>query len=176
VENLVGYAKRDLIIPQAPFTDMAAANAPARQWCAEVNGVAHSEICAEMAGPLTQFRSAMVTVSRSFTSAPWESAFHDELHDAWTETVSPALEAIEASVRDNRSLLTLAAGAAGEAKATLPGLLLMAAGLHSHTDAATAAGGALSASLPLLRDRRTEARNIRMKPFYFLYTVNHSLS
>ena len=46
VENLVGYAKRDLIVPQAPFAGMAAANAAGRQWCAEVNGVPHSEICA----------------------------------------------------------------------------------------------------------------------------------
>jgi transposase len=46
VENLVGYAKRDLVVPQAPFTDLGAANAAARQWCAEVNGVPHSEICA----------------------------------------------------------------------------------------------------------------------------------
>ena len=45
VENLVGYAKRDLIVPQAPFTDLMAANVAARQWCAEVNGVVHSEIC-----------------------------------------------------------------------------------------------------------------------------------
>ena len=30
VENLVGYAKRDLMIPQAPFGDLAAANAAAR--------------------------------------------------------------------------------------------------------------------------------------------------
>ena len=46
VENLVGYAKRDLIVPQAPFTDMAAANIAASAWCTEVNGVPHSEICA----------------------------------------------------------------------------------------------------------------------------------
>jgi len=29
VENLVGYAKRDLMVPQAPFGDLAAANAAA---------------------------------------------------------------------------------------------------------------------------------------------------
>jgi hypothetical protein len=46
VENLVGYAKRDLVVPQAPFTDLAEANAAARQWCAEVNAAAHSDICA----------------------------------------------------------------------------------------------------------------------------------
>jgi hypothetical protein len=46
VENLVGYAKRDLIVPQAPFSDLAAANLAARAWCTEVNGGPHSEICA----------------------------------------------------------------------------------------------------------------------------------
>ena len=46
VENLVGYAKRDLMVPQAPFEDLAAANAQAAAWCAEINGVIHSEICA----------------------------------------------------------------------------------------------------------------------------------
>jgi transposase len=46
VEHLVGYAKRDLVVPQAPFADLAAANRAARIWCEEVNGVVHSEICA----------------------------------------------------------------------------------------------------------------------------------
>jgi hypothetical protein len=46
VEHLVGYAKRDLMIPQAPFTDLSVANAAAAAWCAEVNGVLHSEIAA----------------------------------------------------------------------------------------------------------------------------------
>ncbi len=51
VENLVGYAKTDLMIPGAdgsgdPFTDLGAANAAAAAWCVEVNAVMHSEICA----------------------------------------------------------------------------------------------------------------------------------
>ena len=46
VEHLVGYAKRDLIVPQAPFDDLAAANDAGAVWCAEVNAVEHSEICA----------------------------------------------------------------------------------------------------------------------------------
>jgi transposase len=46
VEHLVGYAKRDLMIPQAPFDDLAAGNAAAAAWCAEVNTAVHSEICA----------------------------------------------------------------------------------------------------------------------------------
>jgi transposase len=50
VENLVGYAKTDLMIPlihsETPVADLAAANAAAKAWCAEVNGVLHSEIAA----------------------------------------------------------------------------------------------------------------------------------
>jgi Integrase core domain len=52
VENLVGYAKTDLIIPGADgaggvsFADVAAANAAAVPWCGEVNAAVHSEICA----------------------------------------------------------------------------------------------------------------------------------
>ena len=46
VENLVGYAKEDLMVPHAPFTDLTSANQAATVWCGEVNAVTHSEICA----------------------------------------------------------------------------------------------------------------------------------
>ncbi|MHB8329898.1 MAG: IS21 family transposase [Acidimicrobiales bacterium] len=46
VENLVGYAKLDLLVPQAPFTNLSAANVSAAAWCDEVNAQVHSEICA----------------------------------------------------------------------------------------------------------------------------------
>ena len=46
VEHLVGYAKRDLMVPQQPFADLAVGNQAAAVWCAEVNAVTHSEICA----------------------------------------------------------------------------------------------------------------------------------
>jgi Integrase core domain len=49
VENLVGYAKRDLLVPltmRGDSTDLAVANDAARAWCAEVNTAMHSEICA----------------------------------------------------------------------------------------------------------------------------------
>ncbi len=68
-ENLVGYAKADLMVPQAPFGDLTAANAAARAWCAEVNGAVHSEICAvpaermlterELLGPLPSLRASI---------------------------------------------------------------------------------------------------------------------
>jgi hypothetical protein len=69
VENLVGYAKRDLMVAQAPFGDLAAANAAPAAWCAEVNGVTHSEICAvpaerlmierELLAPLPSLRASI---------------------------------------------------------------------------------------------------------------------
>ncbi len=46
-ENLVGYVKSDLMIPeQLTVSDLAGANEKGRLWCTEVNGVVHSEICA----------------------------------------------------------------------------------------------------------------------------------
>jgi len=59
VEHLVGYAKSDLMVPQAPFGDLAAANAAAADWCAEVNGVVHSEICAVPAERLVMERELL---------------------------------------------------------------------------------------------------------------------
>ena len=58
-ENLVGYAKSDLMVPQAPFGDLAAANAAAAAWCAEVNGAVHSEICAVPAERLVTERELL---------------------------------------------------------------------------------------------------------------------
>jgi hypothetical protein len=46
VEHLVGYSKRDLMVPQVPFTNMSSANDAAASWCSEVNTATHSEICA----------------------------------------------------------------------------------------------------------------------------------
>ncbi len=67
VENLVGYAKRDLIVPAGlDVGTLEEANAGARRWCDEVNGQRHSEICAipaerlakeqEVLGPLPSLR------------------------------------------------------------------------------------------------------------------------
>ncbi|MDT7766767.1 MAG: hypothetical protein QOC63_6187 [Mycobacterium sp.] len=53
VENLCGYAQRDLAVPlltdaaiAGTGVDLRGANAAARAWCAEVNAAVHSEICA----------------------------------------------------------------------------------------------------------------------------------
>lgn len=67
VEALVGYAKRDLIVPaEASVSDLGGANIEAVRWCIEVNAVVHSEICAvpaerlqaerDLLGPLPSLR------------------------------------------------------------------------------------------------------------------------
>ena len=76
VENLVGYVKSDLMVPEElTVTDLASANVKGAAWCIEVNGQVHSEISAvpaerleterELLRPLPELRPAMVkTVTR----------------------------------------------------------------------------------------------------------------
>ena len=60
VENLVGYAKRDLIVPAGSRGhDLLAANRRRLAWCAEVNAAVHSEICAVPAQRLEQERELL---------------------------------------------------------------------------------------------------------------------
>jgi transposase len=67
VENLVGYAKSDLVVPAEPDIEhLDVANIDALGWCDEVNTQVHSEICAipaerlavevELLGPLPSLR------------------------------------------------------------------------------------------------------------------------
>src|SRR6476659_3825805 len=62
VENLVGYAKDDLMVPQAPWIDLGAANAAAGVWCVEVNANRHSEICAVPADRLAIERGLLAAL------------------------------------------------------------------------------------------------------------------
>lgn len=59
VENLVGYAKVDLVIPGDALASLAERNAAAIGWCAEVNGRVHSETTAVPAVRLIAERSAL---------------------------------------------------------------------------------------------------------------------
>ncbi len=64
VENLVNYAKHDLMVPLGAvgerITDLAAANAAAAAWCAEVNAARHSEIAAVPAERLADVELALL--------------------------------------------------------------------------------------------------------------------
>jgi ElaB/YqjD/DUF883 family membrane-anchored ribosome-binding protein len=136
------------------------------------------DIRTQLVGPLTGFRSAMVTVAKDFTSEAWEKGFEDDVHDAWVQRIAPALQSIEEQIRGNRSLLAMAAGVADTATASYPGLAIVGAGMLDHVGAASAVGGALAAGAPLLqalRDRRVATSQIKMQPFYFLYATDRAL-
>jgi hypothetical protein len=82
-ENLAGYAKAGLMVPQVPFADLAAANAAAAAWCAEVSAAARSEICAVPAGwlvteqellsPLPSLRASLGRVVTRKGPAGWRA-------------------------------------------------------------------------------------------------------
>lgn len=136
------------------------------------------DIREELADPLGHFRGAMVSIAKTFSKQPWETDFEDCVHDAWVETVYPALLEIKAAIEERRSLLSMAADVAGAAKSGLPGVGIVAAGMAGHAEAVTVAGGAASAGATLLealRSRTTSAARIKMQPFYFLYGLNQSL-
>ena len=64
VENLVGYAKRDLMVPQQPCRlTWRRRTTAAAAWCAEVNAVVHSEICAVPAERLAAERELLRRVA-----------------------------------------------------------------------------------------------------------------
>jgi transposase len=64
VENLVGYAKSDLMVPlgavQGESIDLVAANTTAAVWCAEVNNAGHSEIAAVPAQRLAEVERSLL--------------------------------------------------------------------------------------------------------------------
>jgi len=64
VENLVGYAKRDLMVPLGAgpggVCDLAAANTAAALWCEQVNNVEHSQIAAVPAQRLADVELALL--------------------------------------------------------------------------------------------------------------------
>jgi hypothetical protein len=136
------------------------------------------DIRTELASPLTRFRGAMVTVSQQFASESWEPGFADEVHDAWVEHVAPAIDEIEQTTAENRSLLALAADMAGAVGSSTPGLVVLAAGVASHGDVLAGVGGGATLVAPFLqalRNRSSADHAIRMRPFYFLYGVNEAL-
>jgi hypothetical protein len=72
VENLVGYAKRDLIVPQMPFADLGAANEAARAWCDEVNERVHPSTGEAPAERLSRERAHMRALPAArLDPTPW---------------------------------------------------------------------------------------------------------
>lgn len=73
VEHLVGYAKRDLVVPSGGWDTLDAANGDARAWCAEANGRLHSETAAVPADRLLTERALLAPLP-SLRPAPAPAA------------------------------------------------------------------------------------------------------
>lgn len=126
VENLVGYAKTDLMIPGPggtgePFLDLAVANAAAAAWCVEVNAVLHSEICAVPVERLALERellatlpSLRVSVGRSVTRKVDRLACVRFGSARYSVPVRLIGHQVRLHVEANRTLSVLAGAGAGE--------------------------------------------------------------
>jgi hypothetical protein len=145
VENLVGYAKTDLIIPGVdgsggvPFADVTAANAAAVGWCVQVNAAVHSEICAvpadrlvierELLAPLPSLRAS---IGRSVLRKVDRLAcvrFASARYSVPTRFIG---EQVQVRVEDDRAVLITAGPGEGEVVAEH---LLVAPGEASILDA-----------------------------------------
>jgi transposase len=127
VENLVGYAKSDLIIPGVdgsggePFADVSAANAAAVPWCVEVNAAVHSEICAvpaerlvterELFAPLPSLRAS---IGRSVTRKVDRLSCVRFASARYSVPVRFIGEQVRVRVEDDRAVLIIAGPGDGE--------------------------------------------------------------
>jgi transposase len=73
VEALVGYAKRDLVVPAGGWTSLEAANRDAAAWCIEVNAARHTETAAVPAERLAAERTLLAPLP-SLRPAPAPAA------------------------------------------------------------------------------------------------------
>jgi transposase len=73
VEHLVGYAKRDLLVPAGGWPTLEEANRDAAAWCVEVNGRIHAETAAVPAERLATERTVLRPLP-SLRPAPAPSA------------------------------------------------------------------------------------------------------
>jgi transposase len=125
VENLVGYAKTDLMIPgvdgsggeqfATTLEGVAAANTAAAAWCVEVNSAMHSEICAvpverllrerELLAPLPSLRAS---IGRSVTRKVDRLSCVRFASARYSVPVRFIGEQIRVRVEDDRAVLIIA--------------------------------------------------------------------
>jgi len=132
----------------------------------------------ELSPAVVPMRSALVSLTRDFSSVPWDASFADELHDAWVEKVHPAIADLESAVHENHSLLAMATSTVKGVEKAWPGLTIVLAGAGTGQPLLTTAGGGVtvaSAAISAAWDRHVRARDVRQRPFYFLYRLQKEL-
>jgi hypothetical protein len=142
------------------------------------------DIRTELSGSLSAFRQGVRSLSDEIELPPEDPHFSDEIADAWNQKVAPALDEIEATIAENRSMSDLMirtvkdsiGGAAIGGAVTLPATLAVAAGpVGTYITAAGIAVGYSVATARALIDEHKEIGSVKKAQFYFLFGTNERL-
>lgn len=143
------------------------------------------DIRTELSGSLSTFRQGVRSLTTDIDIAPEHPDFSREIADAWNDKVAPAIEEIENTVAENKSMRDLMrrvvkdpiGGASIGGAVTLPATLTVAAGPPAAYIAV--AGLVVSGSVATGRaliDEYCEIRSQKKAQFYFLYGTNEHLA
>lgn len=132
-----------------------------------------------LSGPLTRFRSEMVSLSRQF-ERPIDDHFAADVADAWRERVAPALEDIRESLAEHGLLREVASIAMGDVRRMLSEAGGVWAASHANlldlsgmlTLAAAAGVPALDTAARSVRATMAARRDVRNQGFYFLHKLD----
>jgi hypothetical protein len=138
------------------------------------------DIRADLAGPLTNFRAAVLDLAAEMHAEAYDEDFAAHVDDVWTARVAPELEAIRAAVVEN-SYLGRLARLAVDAKGTLAaeaGGLGVVLGVGGRAGVAAGAAIALSTGRRALQaalDREEAMRGTSQRQFWFMYAAERRL-
>jgi hypothetical protein len=142
------------------------------------------DIRTDLSPSLRAFRNGVSSLTEHIEVAPEDPQFGNEVVYAWNETVAPAIDEVEAIIRENSSMTDLMGRIAKDsiggsvigAAATLPFSLAVAAGPIGQLMTATAMvfGVGLGTAHALI-DEHKEIKKAKKAQFYFLYATDQML-
>jgi hypothetical protein len=142
------------------------------------------DIRTELSPSLGAFRNGVGSLTEQIEVAPEDPQFGNEVEYAWYETVAPAIDEIEATIRENKSMADLmkrfakdsVGGGTIGAAVTLPFSLTIAAGPVGQLMTATGlVFGVGLGTIHGLIDEHAEIKKAKKAQFYFLYGTNEML-
>lgn len=137
------------------------------------------DLKAALSGPLTRFRSEMVSLSTQF-DRPIDNEFAADVADAWREKLAPALEEIRESLAEHGFLREVASIALGDGRRMLSEAGGVWAASHANlldlsgmlTFAAAAGVPAVDTAARAIRETLAARRDVEKQGFYFLHKLD----
>ena len=142
------------------------------------------DIRTELSGSLSAFRVGIRSMTDEIDLPPEDPNFGNEIADAWNQKVAPALDEIESTIAENRSMSDLLrrvvkdplAGASTAGGLVLPLTLSVAVGPASAYLATAGVGAGYGvAAVRAFIDEHQEIRAAKKAQFYFLYGTGERL-